>query len=539
MTEVYSCGKTNLPSNVARRITSALLFSLNSSRAWNLCNFPFTVESGFCLKNVHCRYGHRFMHHVVGTHGNLTSVRDVVLVSLLCTLCGSMIMFSWAPFEHDDFSLFVSISVQSLSQGRSQLELFELAGVVTLPSIAEALLISRVLLSWFPQNQYHRPEWNKCHIFHLPRPIWVFLQPNCFWHCAVNPMTCLTIRLAKCSVVLLCSTPTYILLVDLGWANANRVTPIQGSDSDFSPYMFQSSSVAASWSTSMLVLFVSDHHDDSEESEDVLWSNMIPICVIIDITPEIFATFKIWLWIFGFFLLLTSVSWISCLTSPPAWYTAVENVSFLQDFAHSAWECNFIASFLNVHFFWFEFQYVNFRCGNVLRSSVSALNGSQVQHPPAFNAYSENYPRKTFADALDLGLVFCRQKSSILVLLQMKTIGPSKGSVWASRNLVGSGNEVVLISQTCSRSTSRCLTKGGSIHQHWRSAFFYSSYSSFRNTMSFGSVRSRSLMIPILLLASLNKFMRSVHKNGSWVSSGCKKCQRLLCVSWTELVVHG
>ena len=264
----------------------------------------------------------------------------------------------------------------------------------------------------------------------------------------------------------------------------------------------------------------------------VLWSNMVPICVIIDITPEIFATFKIWLWIFGFFLLL---AWRHHPLGIQRWKTAV----LLARFRPLYMECNFIASFLNVHFFWFEFQYVNFRCGNVLRSSVSALNGSLVQHPPAFNEYSENYPRKTFADALDLGLVFCRQKSSILVLLQMKTIGPSKGSVWASRNLVGSGNEVVLISQTCSRSTSRCLTKGGSIHQHWRSAFFYSSYSSFRNTMSFGPVRSRSLMIPILLLASLNKFMRSVHKNGSWVSSGCKKCQRLLCVSWTELVVHG
>ena len=101
-------------------------------------------------------------------------------------------------------------------------------------------------------------------------------------------------------------------------------------------------------------------------------------------------------------------------------YSGGKRLSFLQDFAHSTWECNFIVSFLNVHFCWFESLYVNFRCGNVLRSSVSALNGSQVQHPPAFNAYSENYPRKTFADALDLGLVFCRQKSSILVLLQMK-----------------------------------------------------------------------------------------------------------------------
>ena len=65
----------------------------------------------------------------------------------------------------------------------------------------------------------------------------------------------------------------------------------------------------------------------------------------------------------------------------------------------------------------------------------------------------------------------------------------------------------IAISDMCKtyQQMARCLSKVGSIHQHWRSAFFYSSYSSFRNTMSFGSVPSRSLMIPILPLASLKK----------------------------------
>ena len=99
--------------------------------------------------------------------------------------------------------------------------------------------------------------------------------------------------------------------------------------------MFQSSSVVASWSTSRLVLFVSDHHDDSERigksslatKSIVLWSNMTPICVITDITPEIFASFKIWLRIFGFSffwqVFLESLAWRHHPLSIQRWKTAV------------------------------------------------------------------------------------------------------------------------------------------------------------------------------------------------------------------------
>ena len=309
MTEVYSCGKTNLPFNVARRITSALLFSLNSSRAWSFCNFPFTVESGLCLKNVHCRYGHRFMHHVVGTHGNVTSVRDVVLVSLLCNLCGSMIMFSWARFEHDDFSLFVSIVVQSLSQGRSQLEPFELAGVVTLPSIAEALLISHVLLSWFPQNQHHHPEWSKCHIFLLPRPIGVSFSPFVY---GIAQWTQRHIwPFVICSFV---SLPWTHIHPSGGFGLSQRESC--HTDPRFRQWLF-AIHVAIIISGRLLKYikacfvcfwpsrwFTRIGKSSLAIKSIVLWSNMIPICVITDITPEIFASFKIWLWIFGFFLLL-------------------------------------------------------------------------------------------------------------------------------------------------------------------------------------------------------------------------------------------
>ena len=36
------------------------------------------------------------------------------------------------------------------------------------------------------------------------------------------------------------------------------------------------------------------------------------------------------------------------------------------------------------------------------------------------------------------------------------------------------------------------------------------------NSMCFGSAQSRSLMIPIQLFASFDKFMRTVRKTGTW-----------------------
>ena len=90
------------------------------------------------------------MHHVAVRHRNVTSVRDVVLVILSVLFvvrihCDSTVMFSSCCFVHEEFSLFVSILDQLLAQGRSQLEPFGLAGVMTLQGIAEALLISNFL----------------------------------------------------------------------------------------------------------------------------------------------------------------------------------------------------------------------------------------------------------------------------------------------------------------------------------------------------------------------------------------------------------
>ena len=68
----------------------AFLITLNSSRAGSFCNCPFRVETSLCIRKCHCfRYWNRFVHHPEVRHGNLTSVRDVVLVGLLLSVCFS------------------------------------------------------------------------------------------------------------------------------------------------------------------------------------------------------------------------------------------------------------------------------------------------------------------------------------------------------------------------------------------------------------------------------------------------------------------
>ena len=52
--------------------------------------FPLSLSREKPLSNVHCfRYKNRLVRHVAVRHGNATSVRDVVQVSLFLTLCSS------------------------------------------------------------------------------------------------------------------------------------------------------------------------------------------------------------------------------------------------------------------------------------------------------------------------------------------------------------------------------------------------------------------------------------------------------------------
>ena len=82
-----------LLSDIARRSTSALLVTLDSSQAGSLCNFVLSLSrAAFASEIVIAfRCKNRLVNHVVVRHGNVTStsVRDVVLMSLFSTLCSS------------------------------------------------------------------------------------------------------------------------------------------------------------------------------------------------------------------------------------------------------------------------------------------------------------------------------------------------------------------------------------------------------------------------------------------------------------------
>ena len=80
-----------------------LLFTLDSSQSGNFCHrLTCLVVGCLCLRNLHCfRCWNRFVHHVELRNWNMTSVRNVVLVSLFCTLCGSSPLRFDAICPHD------------------------------------------------------------------------------------------------------------------------------------------------------------------------------------------------------------------------------------------------------------------------------------------------------------------------------------------------------------------------------------------------------------------------------------------------------
>ena len=220
-------------------------------------------QSPFTPISVHCNFAAwiftvcsvviGFVHHVVLRHGNLTSVRDVVLVGFLRTLCSSnslrsndyvltILLWPWRI-------LFVPNLDQTLAKGHRQLEPFGLIGVMTFQGIAQVLDISQIFCiihSCFLHEQVHRSEWSKCLVVlslgpflvsfvqNVFRHSWPFFRPR-FWR--------------SCGNLFLCHAtlhPQLVFLVNFVLSNSNLF-------SEVSPRMFQWSSMVASWSTSMRV----------------------------------------------------------------------------------------------------------------------------------------------------------------------------------------------------------------------------------------------------------------------------------------------
>ena len=117
---------------------TVLLLQSIGSTIWKLVfgsfsTCPNLLSLAILAAGVHYfRSGNRFVHHVAVRHGNMTSVRDRLLMNIFRTLGGSN------PLWFDGYVLMIllwtwrikpfCISYQSLAQGRLQLEPFGLAG---------------------------------------------------------------------------------------------------------------------------------------------------------------------------------------------------------------------------------------------------------------------------------------------------------------------------------------------------------------------------------------------------------------------------
>ena len=180
-----------------------------------------------------------------------------------------------------------------------------------------------------------------------------FFPPAQLWLLAESFLTCFTILPAKYVMFLWC----FVSLTNLPWINiypsgafllssANRVTPIQGSDTDLYPSIFQQSLMPAVRSTSMLVFVSLDINEIQRYGKIVLrniqfrpWSNMIPICVIFHNSPEILSSFNI----SGCFFFLSRFF--------TQWWRGCQSSSFssvLHGNTHS------LSLFLSVCLFWIE-----------------------------------------------------------------------------------------------------------------------------------------------------------------------------------------
>ena len=222
-------------------------------------------------------------------HGNMTSVRDVVLMSLSCSLCYSN------PLRFDDCVLMIFLWTWTMPSFRFHLRPFICTG--SPPAWT-------VRFVWC--GDFARHPWGSSHLqfsYCIIQNRWTsFLKHR---HNLAKILARRGKKRALKTTMVqhprLLDNQDHLVVtcffVSLSWirtfhsggfllSSADRVTSIQGSDSDLSPSMFQQSSMVASRSTSMLVfvyLRVSKNRRYRKIAlrniEVHLWSNMISIYV--------------------------------------------------------------------------------------------------------------------------------------------------------------------------------------------------------------------------------------------------------------------
>ena len=158
------------------------------------------LEQCLCLRNFRCcRYGNRLVHHIAERHGNLTWVRDVVLVSLLLALGGSyslrfndyvlmILLWIWRiqSFRHSSRSI---TCTRSPSLNRSGWLVWRLCKAPLRLSLSPSFLWH---CSCFSHKQDHRLELNASLLSRCVQ-FGFFLLPIYVWLCADRFSTFLTI----------------------------------------------------------------------------------------------------------------------------------------------------------------------------------------------------------------------------------------------------------------------------------------------------------------------------------------------------------
>ena len=311
--------------------------------------------------SVHCNFAVR--------HGNLTSIRDVILVSCFLILWSSsslwfndyVLMILLSRTKNSIF--FISILEQSLAQGCVQLEPFGLAGLWLCEASLRPSLFPMCFWhsSWFPQDQ--KPRCSLASDFESSSVHFSMTLHWKFFDMLEYSFPVLSVRLEP----ELC--PSGVFFVERSES--------YHTDPEFRQWLVSKYPTNHRWSPlevhQGLFLCVSEHRYNSEISENRSsehWVSSLeqhdPIFVISHDKLEILTSFDIWIWISDFFFSSEEFCWDSRPRSPPPlctqrWKTAVLLARFRPSCMGNANSLFFLRM---SHLFWFESFDVNLRWWN-------------------------------------------------------------------------------------------------------------------------------------------------------------------------------
>ena len=359
-----------MSSNFARRITSAPMFTFDSSPARTFCKLPIPCREQSLPPelSLHSVWDSVYAPCNSATWKHEPSVPDVVLVNLFLNivyriLCDSTVIFSWSFFEHETINRFISILDHS---GRLVWWLLQ--------SIAEALLTSYFFWRFLRSlhNQDHRSEWSVQLGFflHISGGLYTVICLPYFVQSAGQKCPSL---LVTCFFVNMPSTyknPSGGFLL----SNAKSCH----TDAKFGQWLIAIhvaitidgrllKYVNAGFCLSRHIHIIQKYRKIVLRNKEFRpWSNIQQSHVISQNTPEILWSFEIWTRMSGFSFFYTFfLKWLPEIASRSAWYTTVDDdCPSYNGFARLAWQTRSMSLFecaplliwtiFNVNLEWFH-----------------------------------------------------------------------------------------------------------------------------------------------------------------------------------------